>query len=108
MLAQQCRFTRFTAQARADDPDGLRRSALLLSHGEAAHRRQERETSRAAHGRLPEVQEARVAAGTAGRALSALRAAGRPQAKRALRIGFNCCTTPDFLTNLALESLGRT
>ena len=38
-----------TAQARADDPDGLRRSALLLSHGEAAHLRQDPRTRRAGH-----------------------------------------------------------
>ena len=35
-----------TAQARADDSDGLRPSALLLSHGEAAHRRQDPQTRR--------------------------------------------------------------
>jgi hypothetical protein len=79
-----------TALASADDPDGLRRSALLLSHGEAVHRSQELETSRAGDRELPEVQEASVAAGTAGRALPALRASACSQAKRALAIAYNC------------------
>lgn len=71
--------------------------ALLLSHGEAAHRGQERETRRAAHGCLPELQEVGLAAGAAGRALPALPASARAQAERALPVAFNCCTTPGLL-----------
>jgi hypothetical protein len=68
-----------------------------MSHREEATRPgQGRETRRTAHGCLPEAQEAGLAAGTAGRALPALRAPGDPQAERALPIAFNSCTTPDF------------